>query len=45
MLLRKPEDVYGFAQKYFAYYNQTKEPVQHRPLVISGPSGAGKVRI
>jgi Regulatory subunit of type II PKA R-subunit. len=44
LLLEKPEDVYKFAQEYFAFFNKEKENVQYKPLVISGPSGVGKVR-
>lgn len=43
LLLEKPEDVYEYAQDYFSFFNTEKEPVQYKPLVISGPSGVGKV--
>lgn len=43
LLLEKPEDVYDYAQDYFSFFNTEKEPVQYKPLVISGPSGVGKV--
>ncbi len=44
VLLEKPEDVYKFAQDYFSFFHKEKEPVMHKPLVISGPSGVGKVK-
>ncbi len=43
LLLEKPEDVFRFAQDYFSFFNKEKEVIQHPPLVISGPSGVGKV--
>ena len=43
LLLEKPEDVYEYAQDYFSFFNTEKEPIQFKPLVISGPSGVGKV--
>ena len=43
LLLEKPEDIYSYTQDYFSFFNSEKESVQHKPLVISGPSGVGKV--
>lgn len=41
-LLEQPEDVYEYAQKFFAFFNYQKDNVRHKPLVISGCSGSGK---
>lgn len=43
VLLEQPENVYTYAQKYFAFFNHQKDQETYRPLVISGCSGAGKV--
>lgn len=43
LLLEKPDDIYYYARKYFSFFNVDKKPDHHPILVISGPSGAGKV--
>lgn len=34
--------MYEYAREYFSYFNQEKDQVKFRPLVVSGPSGVGK---
>lgn len=41
-LLEQPDDVYEYAQKFFAFFNYHKDIQRHKPLVISGCSGVGK---
>lgn len=43
VMLEKPNDVYDYAQQYFAYYNIDQDKILYKPVVISGPSGSGKV--
>jgi len=43
LLLEKPEDIYHYARKYFSFFNVDKQMENQRIIVISGPSGAGKV--
>lgn len=43
LLLEKPEDIYFYARKYFGFFNVEKPVEKHKLLVISGPSGVGKV--
>ena len=43
LLLEKPDDIYIYARKYFSFFNVDKKPDYHPILVMSGPSGAGKV--
>lgn len=43
LLLEKPEDVCVFARKYFSFFNVEKTAEKHKLLVLSGPSGVGKV--
>ncbi|KAL4476786.1 hypothetical protein ABPG72_010623 [Tetrahymena utriculariae] len=42
VMLEKPQDVYEYAQQYFSYFNIEKDKILLRPIIISGPSGAGK---
>ena len=44
-LLEQPENVYGYAKKFFSYFNYSKDINKLRPLVITGPSGVGKVTL
>jgi guanylate kinase len=44
-LLEQPDDVYEYAKKFFSYFNYHKDIVRHKPLVITGCSGVGKVAI
>jgi guanylate kinase len=44
-LLEQPEDVYEYAKKFFSYFNYHKDIVRHKPLVITGCSGVGKVSL
>lgn len=44
-LLEQPENVYSYARKFFSYFNYTKDIKRLRPLVITGPSGVGKVAV
>src|SRR4051812_28156120 len=44
-LLNKPDDVYNFAQSYFAAFHPASAPAKKAkpvPVAISGPSGVGK---
>jgi guanylate kinase len=43
VMLEKPSNIYDYAQQYFSYYNIENDKVLMNPLVISGPSGSGKV--
>jgi len=43
VMLEKPSNIYDYAQQYFSYYNIEKDKVLLNPLIISGPSGSGKV--
>lgn len=45
LLLEKPQDIYVYARKYFSFFNVEKKITPLPLLVISGPSGAGKVCI
>jgi guanylate kinase len=45
LLLKKPDDVYDFAQDYFSYFNIEKDKVIYPPIVIMGPPCVGKVNI
>lgn len=42
-MLEKPADVYEYAREFFSYFNIEKDKVTQKPIVISGPSGSGKV--
>ena len=42
LLSRKPANIHLHAQEYFATQEEKKKEL-HMPLVISGPSGVGKV--
>lgn len=42
-LLEQPENVYEYAKKFFSYFNYHKDIVRHKPLVLTGCSGVGKV--
>jgi len=42
VLVNKPADARIFAKEYFASIDKNK--IDYKPLVISGPSGVGKVR-
>jgi guanylate kinase len=43
VLLEKPDNVYNYAKEFFSYFNIDKDKIVYKPLIISGPSGAGKV--
>ncbi len=43
LLLKKPDDLYAFARDYFSFFNYEKDVKKYLPIVISGPSGVGKV--
>lgn len=40
VLLHKPDDVFVYAKEYFHPFNPY--PLQHKPLILVGPSGVGK---
>jgi guanylate kinase len=42
-LLEQPDNVYDYAKKFFSYFNYHKDIIRHKPLVITGCSGVGKV--
>lgn len=42
LLSRKPANIHLYVQEYFAKQEEEKE-ILYTPLVISGPSGVGKV--
>jgi guanylate kinase len=42
-LLEQPENVYEYAKKFFSYFNYSKDVIRHKPFVITGCSGVGKV--
>lgn len=42
LLLKKPSDVYGFANEYFSYFKEQSTDDGIKPLVICAPSGCGK---
>jgi guanylate kinase len=44
-LLEQPDNVYEYAKKFFSYFNYHKDIVRHKPLVITGCSGVGKVSL
>ena len=43
LLLEKPENIYVYAKDYFTFFNTDKKIHRLSPLIISGPSGCGKV--
>lgn len=45
LLLEKPDDIYLYARKYFGFFNVDKIVDRQPFLIISGPSGVGKVDI
>lgn len=42
-LLEQPDNVYDYAKKFFSYFNYYKDIQKHKPLIITGCSGVGKV--
>ena len=44
LLLEKPEDIYIYARKYFSFFDVEKPIDNQALLVMSGPSGVGKVK-
>ena len=43
LLLHKPDNVYDFSKKYFAFFNKQKEGEELPPLVVIGPSEGDRV--
>lgn len=43
ILFKFQDDVYVYAKEYFHPFNPT--PLKHKPLVIVGPSGVGKMTL
>lgn len=43
LLINKPVDANSFAKEYFSSLG--KNEINYKPLVLSGPSGVGKVKI
>jgi guanylate kinase len=42
-MLEKPQNVYEYCREFFSFYNIDKDKIIYEPIVISGPSGVGKV--
>ena len=42
LLLKKPDDIYAFANEYFSYFKPAPAQSGIMPLVICAPSGCGK---
>jgi guanylate kinase len=45
LLLEQPQNIYDYARQYFSFFNISKDKPRHRPVVVTGPQGAGKTSL